>query len=113
MDAQTSCNNHTQAAFRANSGYEVRRQKQARLELWSLAACRIPRALAVQACTRAAEATMDQRVFIAQLNIEHYHRKLAGEKDEKTRQTVVRLLAEEEAKLATLNDAPVERARKG
>jgi hypothetical protein len=39
---------------------------------------------------------------IAQLNIEHFHRKLEGETDPTTRQTVVRLLAEEEAKLARL-----------
>lgn len=49
---------------------------------------------------------MDQRVFIAQLNIEHFRRKLATEKDEETRQTIIRLLAAEEAKLTALNDPP-------
>lgn len=49
---------------------------------------------------------MDQRVIIAQLNIEHYRRKLVTEKSEATRQTIVRLLAEEEAKLAALKNDP-------
>lgn len=40
---------------------------------------------------------MDQRVYIARLNIEHYRRKLGTEKDEATRLTITRLLAEEEA----------------
>lgn len=38
------------------------------------------------------------------LNIEHYRAKLA--EVEATRQTIIRLLADEEAKLATLNDSP-------
>jgi len=47
---------------------------------------------------------MDQRVLIAQLNIEHYRNKLATEQDGATRRTINCLLAEEEAKLAALND---------
>ncbi len=39
--------------------------------------------------------------FIAQLNIAYYREKLATEQDEAKRQTLLRLLAEEEAKLAT------------
>ena len=37
---------------------------------------------------------------VARLNIEHYRRLLATETDEARRQTLLRLLAEEEAKLA-------------
>ena len=37
---------------------------------------------------------------VARLNIEHYRRLLVTETDETRRQTLVRLLAEEEAKLA-------------
>ena len=47
---------------------------------------------------------MDQRILIAQLNIEHYRRKLAAEQNQATRQTITRLLAEEEVKLAALTD---------
>ena len=36
---------------------------------------------------------------VARLNIEHYKRLLAGEVDESRRQMLMRLLAEEEAKL--------------
>jgi hypothetical protein len=39
---------------------------------------------------------------IAQLNIQHFRRKLATEQDATKRLTLVRLLAEEEAKLASL-----------
>lgn len=49
---------------------------------------------------------MDQRGLIHSLNIEHYRRKLATEKEGATRQTIMRLLAEEEAKLTALNDPP-------
>ena len=42
---------------------------------------------------------------IARLNIEHYRKKLAEEGDETKRQTLLRLLAEEEAKL-TAQDGP-------
>ncbi len=51
---------------------------------------------------------MDQRVFIAQLNIEHYRQKLLSEKDGATRRQIARLLAEEQGKLAALNDPPGE-----
>ena len=37
---------------------------------------------------------------VARLNIEHYRRLLAQETDETRRQTILRRLAEEEAKLA-------------
>lgn len=43
---------------------------------------------------------------IARLNIEHFRRKLAENPDEPTRQTLLRLLAEEEAKLAAAIDLP-------
>jgi hypothetical protein len=46
---------------------------------------------------------MDQRIVIAQLNIEHYRRKLATEADAAKRPTLLRLLAKEEARLAELN----------
>ncbi len=38
--------------------------------------------------------------FIARLNIEHYRKVLADEADEKRRQKILKLLAEQEAKLA-------------
>ena len=47
-------------------------------------------------------AVMDQRVVIAQLNIEHYRRKLATEANAAKRLTLLRLLAKEEARLAEL-----------
>lgn len=43
---------------------------------------------------------------VARLNIEHYRKLLALETDEAKRQTLHRLLAEEEAKLAALNNTP-------
>ena len=43
---------------------------------------------------------------IAQLNIEHFRERLKTETDETTRQTLLRLLAEEEAKLAALDGPP-------
>ena len=46
---------------------------------------------------------------VARLNIEHYRRLLAKEPDEAKRQVILRLLAEEEAKLA--QDRPRERKR--
>jgi len=46
---------------------------------------------------------MDQ--CVAQMNIEHFRRKLLTEQDEKTRQQIIHLLAEEEAKLVTLTHA--------
>jgi hypothetical protein len=45
---------------------------------------------------------------IARLNIAHFRRKLAEAPDEPTRQTLLRLLAEEEAKLAAAIDPPKE-----
>jgi hypothetical protein len=44
---------------------------------------------------------------VARLNIEHFRKKLAEEKDEAKRQTLLRLLAEEETKLAAA-DSPKE-----
>ena len=44
--------------------------------------------------------------IVARLNIEHLRKKLAGATDDATRGTILRLLAEEEAKLAALNDPP-------
>jgi hypothetical protein len=47
---------------------------------------------------------------VARFNIEHYRKLLAEEQDEAKRQMIVRLLAEEEVKLASLgNPAPDER----
>ena len=46
---------------------------------------------------------MNDRAFIAQLNIEHYRQKLLTEQDEATRQRISLLLVEEEAKLAALS----------
>ena len=43
---------------------------------------------------------------IAQLNIAHFGEKLKTETDETARRTLLRLLAEEEAKLAALNSTP-------
>jgi len=48
---------------------------------------------------------------IAQLNIEHFRRLLATETDETRRRTLLRLLAEEEAKLAN-PPSPRERKRR-
>jgi hypothetical protein len=51
---------------------------------------------------------------IARLNIEHFRKRLATETDETTRQTLLRLLAEEEAKLgAGTKGPPAERKRRG
>ncbi len=41
--------------------------------------------------------------FVARLNIEHYRKKLSTEMDDTKRQTLLRLLADEEAILAVLN----------
>lgn len=48
---------------------------------------------------------------VAQYNIEHYRRLLAKETDESRRLMLLRLLAEEEAKLA--DNAPTEHKRHG
>ncbi len=45
---------------------------------------------------------MDQRIVIAQLNIEHFRKLLATEPEGPKRQMLLRLLAEQEAKLASL-----------
>ena len=47
---------------------------------------------------------------VARLNIEHYRRLLAKEADEARRQTILRLLAEEEAKLVT--PGPIEKKKR-
>ena len=49
---------------------------------------------------------MDQRVYIAQLNIDHFRQKLATEQDAETRQVIADMLAKEQAKLAALGDRP-------
>jgi hypothetical protein len=54
-----------------------------------------------------AERDADMDRSVARLNIEHFRRLLARETDETRRQTLLRLLAEEEAKLA--QSAPQER----
>jgi hypothetical protein len=46
---------------------------------------------------------------IAQLNIEHFRKLLTSETDEAKRQTLLRLLAEEEAKLASSTNPPTDR----
>ncbi len=50
---------------------------------------------------------------VARLNIEHYRKKLAEETDQTTRQTLLRLLAEEEAKLAGLMNPSKQRRTLG
>jgi hypothetical protein len=52
-------------------------------------------------------APVDQRVYVIQLNIEHYQTKLTTEADPAKRDMLQRLLAEEKAKLA-LNNLPAE-----
>ena len=49
---------------------------------------------------------------VARLNIEHYRRLLAREIDETSRQTILRLLAEEENKLKLAGPGPTETRRK-
>jgi hypothetical protein len=46
--------------------------------------------------------------MVARLNIEHFRKQLVTEADEAKRQTLLRLLAEEEAKLAAF-DSPNQR----
>jgi hypothetical protein len=50
---------------------------------------------------RAMRASLLMDRTVARLNIEHYRKLLAKETDEAKRQTVLRLLAEEESKLAS------------
>jgi hypothetical protein len=47
---------------------------------------------------------------IARLNIEHLRKRLAEEADEARRQTLLGLLAEEEAKLAALTNGPAQKS---
>jgi len=49
--------------------------------------------------------------LITRLNIEHYRKKLALEQDETKREALLRGLAEEEAKLAKLEDTPKRKRR--
>jgi hypothetical protein len=49
---------------------------------------------------------------IHRLNIEHYRKLLANEPDEARRRELFRLLAAEEAKLATLEDPPPKSAKR-
>jgi hypothetical protein len=44
--------------------------------------------------------------FVARQNIEHYRAKLATETNEERRQILLRLLAEEEAKLVAMEKTP-------
>ena len=48
---------------------------------------------------------------VARLNIEHFRNQLAKETDENTRKVILRLLAEEEAKLAAFK--PPQKSRDG
>ena len=50
---------------------------------------------------------------VARLNIEHFRRLLANEADETKRQLIARLLAEEEAKLARLENQNKNRDKLG
>ena len=49
---------------------------------------------------------------VARLNIEHLRKRLATETDETRRQQLLRVLAEEEAKLSMLMNPPQERKRR-
>jgi hypothetical protein len=51
------------------------------------------------------------RVIVARLNIEYLRKRLANEPDETKRDMILRLLAEEEAKLAALNSQQEKRHR--
>jgi hypothetical protein len=51
----------------------------------------------------------DQRLVIAQLNIQHFRKKLMAEQDAEKRATLQRLLLEEEVKLAALKKESGER----
>ncbi len=50
---------------------------------------------------------------VARLNVEHYRKLLAHETDESKRQTLLRLLQEEEAKLTAPDKPGQERRRRG
>jgi hypothetical protein len=47
-------------------------------------------------------AAIENLHFVARLNVEHYRKKIAAETDAVQRQKLLRLLAEEEAKLAAI-----------
>ncbi len=64
--------------------------------------------MAVFAVPRPKARPVDQRLYIIQLNIEHYRTKLATERNPAKREVLQRLLAEEKTKLAALNDPPSE-----
>ena len=49
---------------------------------------------------------------LARLNVEHFRKKLAERPEETTRRTLVRLLADEEAKLVALDKLPMEEKRR-
>jgi hypothetical protein len=51
--------------------------------------------------------------MVARLNIEHLRKQLAETADDVKRQTILRLLAEEEAKLAALTSPPQDKKRHG
>lgn len=51
------------------------------------------------------EQSASTAAFVARLNIEHFKKKLAAETDESERKHLLRLLADEEAKLAELEKA--------
>jgi hypothetical protein len=48
---------------------------------------------------------------VARLNVEYFRKKLATERDEAKRQTMLRLVAEEEAKLAAPTVPPKQQKR--
>lgn len=50
--------------------------------------------------------------FVARLNIEHYRKQLIEEQDEARRQTLRRLLAEEEAKLAAMGEEDMQKRKR-
>jgi hypothetical protein len=53
---------------------------------------------------RSSGGATDQRVFVAQHNIEYFREKLITETDEDNRRVLIKLLAEEETKSAVLTD---------
>ncbi|HUI97834.1 MAG TPA: hypothetical protein VLX44_18905 [Xanthobacteraceae bacterium] len=50
---------------------------------------------------------------VARLNIEYFRKKLSTEADEAKRRAILRLLAEEEARLAAISGSPQQRKRRG
>jgi hypothetical protein len=52
------------------------------------------------------------KIAIARLNIEHYRRRLAQEKDEGTRQIILRLLAEQEKEFFALTNPSEDRRQR-